>query len=90
VINKIIKVAECDTSINILLDANIKIVLTANLTTYIARRYLENYNYYGKNITYSNIKKDILLCNLHSYKFIEEAAKVSTLVINTTRMTIDQ
>ncbi|CAG8851893.1 25068_t:CDS:1, partial [Gigaspora margarita] len=55
VINKIIKVftsskgfvvAGCDASINIIPDANIKIVLTANLTTCIARRYLENYDDY--------------------------------------------
>ena len=83
-------VAECDASINIIPDADIKIVLTANLTTCIARRYLENYDDYGKNIPYSDIKKDILLRDSYSYKFIEEAAKVSTLVINMTRMTIDQ
>ncbi|CAG8854521.1 17458_t:CDS:1, partial [Gigaspora margarita] len=52
-------------------------------------RYLENYDNYG-NTLYSNIKKDILLHDSHSYKFIKKAAKVSTLVINTTRMTIDQ
>ncbi|KAF0512258.1 cytidylate kinase [Gigaspora margarita] len=99
VINEIIKaftsskefvVAGHDVSINIIPDANIKIVLTADLTTCIARRYLENYDDYGKNIPYSDIKKDILLHDSHSYKFIEEAAKVSTLVINTARMTIDQ
>src|SRR5260364_337236 len=99
VINEIIKeftsskgfvVAGRNASINIIPDTDIKIVLTADLTTRIARRYLENYDDYGKNIPYSDIKKDILLCDSYSYKFIEEAAKVSTLVINTTRMTIDQ
>ncbi|CAG8849747.1 22576_t:CDS:1, partial [Gigaspora margarita] len=80
---------EHDASINIIPDTNIKIGLTANLTTCIARKYLENYDNYG-NIPYFDIKKDILLCDLHLYKFIEEAAKVSTLVINMTRMTIDQ
>ncbi|CAG8834683.1 15884_t:CDS:1, partial [Gigaspora margarita] len=71
-------------------DADIKIVLTTDLTSCIARRYLVNYDNYSKNISYSNIKKDILLCDSHLYKFIEEATKVSTLVINMTRMTIDQ
>ncbi|CAG8801418.1 42356_t:CDS:1, partial [Gigaspora margarita] len=52
----------CDISINIIPDANIKIVLTADLTTHIARRYFENYDDYG-NIPYSDIKKDILLCD---------------------------
>ncbi|KAF0540724.1 hypothetical protein F8M41_006342 [Gigaspora margarita] len=83
-------VAEYCVSINIIPYANIKIVLTADLTTHIARKYLENYNDYGKNIPYYNIKKVILLRDSHSYKFIEEAAKVSTLVINMTKMTIDQ
>ncbi|KAF0401194.1 cytidylate kinase [Gigaspora margarita] len=99
VINEIIKaftsskgfvVAGRDASINIIPDADIKIVLTADLTTHVARRYLENYDDYGKNIPYFDIKKDFLLHDLHSYKFIEDATKVLTLVINTTRMTIDQ
>ncbi|CAG8850858.1 8300_t:CDS:1, partial [Gigaspora margarita] len=99
VINEIIKaftsskefvVAGHDASINIIPDTDIKIVFTADLTTRIARRYLENYDNYGKNIPYSDIKKDILLHDSYSYKFIEEAAKVSTLVINMTRMTINQ
>ncbi|CAG8852052.1 40380_t:CDS:1, partial [Gigaspora margarita] len=55
VINEIIKaftsskgfvVAGHDVSINIIPDADIKIVLTADLTTCIARRYLENYDDY--------------------------------------------
>ncbi|CAG8820366.1 44267_t:CDS:1, partial [Gigaspora margarita] len=99
VINEIIKaftsskgfvVAGHDASINIIPDADINIVLTANLTTHIARRYLENYDDYGKNIPYSDIKKDILLHDSYSYLFIEKATKVLILVINTTRMTIDQ
>ncbi|CAG8851712.1 40528_t:CDS:1, partial [Gigaspora margarita] len=53
-------------------------------------RYLENYDDYGKNIPYFDIKKDILLRDSYLYKFIEDATKVSTLVINMTRMTIDQ
>ncbi|CAG8840002.1 804_t:CDS:1, partial [Gigaspora margarita] len=49
-------VAGHDAFINIIPDADIKIVLTANLTTHIARRYLENYDDYS-NIPYSDIKK---------------------------------
>ncbi|KAF0561724.1 dCMP kinase [Gigaspora margarita] len=57
VINEIIKaftsskefvVAGHDASINIIPDADIKIVLTTDLTTCIARRYLENYDNYSK------------------------------------------
>ncbi|KAF0535218.1 cytidylate kinase [Gigaspora margarita] len=58
VINEIIKVftsskgfvvAGFNISINIIPDADIKIVLTADLTTCIARRYLENYDDYRRD-----------------------------------------
>ena len=76
VINEIIKaftsskgfiVTGHDASINIIPDANIKIVLTADLTTRIARRYLENYDDYGKNIAWKNSVPGYVDHLLHGY-----------------------
>ncbi|CAG8827299.1 17491_t:CDS:1, partial [Dentiscutata erythropus] len=58
-----------DVTTNILPNADIKIVLTANLTTYINRRCDETKS------TATEITRDILFRDEKSYKFIEDAIK---------------
>jgi CMP/dCMP kinase len=92
VINEIIKsvtkskgfiIVGRDVTTNIIPDADIKIVLTSNLMMRIVRRQFQT------GIYTSYIRTDILQRDEKSYKFIEDAVKVSSM-IDTTCLTIDQ